>query len=60
MQHFILFGKDPQKFFISAKTRIERFKTSTDITDTLIAEGNFFNQLEITVEAIKKHLKCEI
>jgi len=55
----LLFGKDPQKFFISAKTRIGRFKTSTDITDTVIAEGNLFNQLEITVEAIKKHLNVK-
>ncbi len=52
----LLFGKDPQKFFISAKTRVGRFKTTTDIIDTVIAEGNLFNQLEITVEAIKKHL----
>jgi len=52
----LLFGKDPQKFFISAKTRVGRFKTTTDITDTVIAEGNLFNQLEITIEAIKKHL----
>lgn len=55
----LLFGKDPQKFFISAKTRIGRFKTSTNITDTVIAEGNLFNQLEITVEAIKKHLNVK-
>jgi len=55
----LLFGKDPQKFFISARTRIGRFKTSTNITDTVIAEGNLFNQLEITVEAIKKHLNVK-
>lgn len=52
----LLFGKNPQSFFISAKTRIGRFKTSTDIIDTVIAEGNLFEQLEKIIEAIKKHL----
>jgi len=52
----LLFGREPHRFFISAKTRVGRFKTSTTILDTVIAEGNLFNQLERTVEAIKKHL----
>lgn len=52
----LLFGKESHKFFISAKTRIGRFKTSTTILDTVIVEGNLFNQLDRTVEAIKKHL----
>ncbi|MCD6277079.1 transcriptional regulator, partial [candidate division WOR-3 bacterium] len=52
----LLFGENPQKFFISAKTRIGRFKTSTDIIDTVIAEGNLFKQLETVLEATKKHL----
>jgi len=52
----LLFGKNPQNFFISAKTRIGRFKTSTAIIDTVIAEGNLFKQLETVIEAIKKHL----
>ena len=52
----LLFGKRPQKFFISAKTRVGRFKTPTDIIDTIIAEGNLFKQLDSTIEAIKKHL----
>ncbi|MBC7196610.1 MAG: putative DNA binding domain-containing protein, partial [Deferribacterales bacterium] len=52
----LLFGKNPLTFFISAKTRVGRFKTSTDIIDTVIAEGNLFKQLEIVLEAIKKHL----
>jgi len=55
----LLFGKEPQRFFISAKTRVGRFKTSTTILDTVIAEGNLFNQLERTVEAIKKHLSVK-
>jgi len=52
----LLFGKRPQKFFISAKTRVGRFKTPTDIIDTVIAEGNLLEQLDATIEAIKKHL----
>jgi ATP-dependent DNA helicase RecG len=52
----LLFGKDPQKFFISAKTRVGRFKTSIDIIDTVITGGNLFEQLDATIDAIKKHL----
>ena len=52
----LLFAKKPQKFFISAKARVGRFKTSTDIIDTVIAEGHLFKQLETIIEAIKKHL----
>ena len=52
----LLFGENPQKFFVSAKTRVGRFKTSTDIIDTVIAEGNLFKQLKTVLEAIKKHL----
>lgn len=52
----LLFGREPHRLFTSAKTRVGRFKTSTTILDTVIAEGNLFNQLERTVEAIKKHL----
>ena len=51
----LLFGKAPKKFFISARTRVGRFKTPVDIIDTVIAEGNLFKQLEVTIEAIKKH-----
>lgn len=52
----LLFGKNPQRFYISAKTRVGRFKTDIDIIDTVIATESLFKQLEITVEAIKKHL----
>lgn len=52
----LLFGREPNRFFISAKARVGRFKTSTTILDTVIAEGNLFNQLERAVEAIKKHM----
>ena len=52
----LLFGTEPNRFFISAKARIGRFKTPAIILDTVIAEGNLFNQLERAVEAIKKHM----
>lgn len=52
----LLFSKDPHRFFISAKTRVGRFKTSTVVLDTVIAEGNLFTQLDKIIEAIKKHL----
>jgi ATP-dependent DNA helicase RecG len=52
----LLFGREPHRFLISAKTRVGRFKTSTTILDTAVAAGNLFNQVERTVEAIKKHL----
>lgn len=52
----LLFGKKPQIKFIAAKIRIGRFKASTEITDTIIIEGNLFEQLEAAIDAIKKHL----
>ena len=51
----LLFGKDPQRFYISAKTRVGRFKGS-NILDTVISEENLFHQAEQVAEAIKKHL----
>ena len=55
---FLLFGSDPQRFFVNAKTRVGKFKDS-NILDTVISEGNLFNQVEKTVEAIKKHLNVK-
>jgi ATP-dependent DNA helicase RecG len=52
----LLFGRKPQDFFISAKTRIGRLKNSIDFIDTKIAEGTIFEQLETIIETIKKHL----
>ena len=52
----LLFGKHPQRFFLAAKTRVGRFKSSIDIIDTIVIDGNLFEQVEESVEAIKKHL----
>jgi len=52
----LLFGKKPQTFFITAQGRAGRFKTPTEILDTVIAGGNLFMQLDTLMNAIKKHL----
>lgn len=52
----ILFGKNPQKFFIMAKTRIGKFKTPEMILDTMLTDGNLFKQLDMMMVGIKKHL----
>ncbi len=52
----LLFSKEPQKYFLTAYTKIGRFRSDTEIIDTVLAEGNLFQQLNITMSAIKKHL----
>ena len=52
----LLFGKKPKTFFITAQGRAGRFKTPTEILDTVIADGNLFKQLDTLMNAIKKHL----
>jgi len=55
----LLFGKEPQKRFISATVRVGRFKNSTHIVDTVVIEGNLFKQVEEVMNAIKKHLNVK-
>ncbi|MBC7361201.1 MAG: putative DNA binding domain-containing protein [Candidatus Aminicenantes bacterium] len=55
----LLFGKDPQFYFPTAYTKVGRFKTETDILDTVIVNGNLFAQLDRTLEAIKKHISVK-
>jgi ATP-dependent DNA helicase RecG len=52
----LIFGKDPQKKFISATVRVGRFKNSTHIIDTVIIQGNLFKQVDDVMNAIRKHL----
>ncbi|MBU4349648.1 putative DNA binding domain-containing protein [bacterium] len=52
----LLFEKKPQTFFITAQGRAGRFKSPTEILDTVIADGNLFKQLDTLLDAIKKHL----
>jgi len=57
----LLFGKNPQKFYISACIKIGKFLTETEILTTDKIEGNLFEQLETTLEVLKnKYLKSEI
>ena len=52
----LLFSKSPKKHFLNSISRVGRFKTPTDIVDTIIIEENLFEQVEALVNAIKKHI----
>jgi len=52
----LLFGKNPQKYFISAYSKVGRFKNNTIILDTVEVKGNLFQQLDGILEAIKKNI----
>ncbi len=52
----MLFANDPQLYFPSAYSKVGRFKTETEILDTVIIKGNLFKQLDGIIEAIKKHI----
>jgi len=55
----LLFGKNPQAYFLTAYTKVGRFKTETDVLDTVIINGNLFTQLDGTLESIKKHISVK-
>jgi len=50
----LLFGKNPQKYFINLSVRIGRFKTETTIIDDKWATGNLFQQFEETENILKQ------
>ncbi len=52
----ILFGKDPQKYFINAVLRIVRLKNETTIVGDRLITGNLFNQVVQGEEAIKNFI----
>ena len=52
----LLFGKNPQRYFLNSTSRVGRFKTSTEIIDSIDIKGNLFKQVEELVSAIKKHI----
>ncbi|MEM2918864.1 MAG: ATP-binding protein [Candidatus Altiarchaeota archaeon] len=52
----ILFGKNPQKYFINAVTRIIRLKNEITIIGDRLIEGNLFKQVMEAEEAIKNFL----
>lgn len=53
----LLFYKNPQKYFLNSISRVGRFKTPTEILDSIEIKGNLFTQIEELVKAIKKHMK---
>jgi len=52
----MLFGNDPQKYFINALVRVGRFKDETTIIGDRRIEGNLFKQIEEAEEAIKNFI----
>jgi ATP-dependent DNA helicase RecG len=52
----ILFGKDPQKYFINAVSRIVRLKNQTTIVGDRLITGNLFKQVVQGEEAIKNFI----
>ncbi len=52
----LLFGKNPQRYFLNSTSRVGRFKASTEIIDTVEIKGNLFKQVEEMVSAIKKYI----
>ena len=52
----ILFGKDPQKYFINAVLRIVRLKNQTTIVGDRLITGNLFKQVVQGEEAIKNFI----
>ncbi|GAH15758.1 unnamed protein product, partial [marine sediment metagenome] len=53
---FLLFGKNPQKYFTNLCVRIGRLKTETTIIDDKWAKGNLFEQFEQTLTILKQHI----
>lgn len=55
----LLFGKDPQGFFLQARIRCARFKgkTSQDFIDLKIIDGNIIDQVDSTEKFILSHIK---
>jgi len=57
----LLFGKNPQKFYLQSIVKIGRFKTPEEILFHNLIEGNLFEQLENSLEILKsKYLISKI
>ena len=55
----LLFGKNPSRYINIADARVGRFKSPTEVLDTVEAKGNLFKQKDILFDAIKKHLNVK-
>ncbi|MCK5509962.1 putative DNA binding domain-containing protein [Candidatus Parcubacteria bacterium] len=55
----LLFGKNPQKFFLQAETRCAKFKgiEPLEFIDMKVFSGNIINQRNDAVEFVKEHIK---
>ena len=55
----LLFGRNPQKYFLSAEVRCARFKgiEPIDFIDMKVFGGNIINQREDAVEFVQKHIR---
>jgi len=55
----LLFGKEPQKFFLQTKLRCARYKGTTPITfiDLKIVEGDIIDQVEKAENFVLSHIK---
>ena len=57
----LLFGNDPQKFYLQSEVRIGKFLSDTEIQTTDIIKGNLFAQLESALEILRtKYLVSNI
>ena len=55
----LLFTKKPQRYFLNSFVRVGRFKTPTEIIDTVEIKGNLFEQVEGIIKAIKKNINVK-
>lgn len=55
----LLFGKNPQRFFVQSETRCARFKgiKPLEFIDMKVFGGNIIDQREDAIEFVKEHIK---
>ncbi|MFP4082418.1 MAG: ATP-binding protein [Candidatus Aminicenantes bacterium] len=55
----LMFGKDPQKFFLEARLRCGRFKgvTAQEFIDMKVIEGNIIDQIDNAEKFVLTHIK---
>jgi len=57
----LLFGKNPQQFYLQAQLKIGQFLTETELKSTDVVEGNLFGQLEDSLDILRtKYLTSNV
>lgn len=57
----LLFGKNPQQFYIQSHSKIGRFLSETDVQSSDIIEGNLINQVDLIMDVLRlKYLRAYI